>query len=61
MLFYSMHYQVMIQLRKNLRGTWIPFTGTIDLTNVTSYTVQIREDDDTLKSQEKIITSLFRM
>jgi hypothetical protein len=43
-------------ITEEFTGTWIPFTGTIDLTNVTSYTVQIREDDDTLKSQAKTIT-----
>jgi len=42
-------------ITEEFTGTWIPFTGTIDLTNVTSYTVQIREDDDTLKSQAKTI------
>jgi hypothetical protein len=42
-------------ITEEFSGTWIPFTGTIDLTNVTSYTVQIREDDDTLKSQAKTI------
>jgi hypothetical protein len=42
-------------ITEEFSGTWIPFVGTIDLTNVTSYTVQIREDDDTLKSEEKTI------
>jgi hypothetical protein len=43
-------------ITEEFTGTWTPFAGTIDLTNVTSYTVQIREDDDTLKSQAKTIT-----
>ena len=42
-------------ITEEFSGTWIPFVGTIDLTNVTSYTVQIREDDDTLKSEAKTI------
>jgi hypothetical protein len=42
-------------ITEEFTGTWTPFAGTIDLTNVTSYTVQIREDDDTLKSQAKTI------
>jgi hypothetical protein len=42
-------------ITEEFSGTWIPFVGSIDLTNVTSYTVQIREDDDTLKSEEKTI------
>lgn len=42
-------------ITEEFSGTWVPFVGTIDLTNVTSYTVQIREDDDTLKSQAKTI------
>ena len=42
-------------ITEEFTGTWVPFVGTIDLTNVTSYTVQIREDDDTLKSEAKTI------
>ena len=42
-------------ITEEFSGTWIPFVGTIDLTNITSYTVQIREDDDTLKSEAKTI------
>jgi len=42
-------------ITEEFSGGWVPFVGTIDLTNVTSYTVQIREDDDTLKSQAKTI------
>lgn len=37
-------------------GGWIPFVGTIDLTNVESYTVQIRTDLDVSKSEAKTIT-----
>jgi len=37
-------------------GSWIAFVGTIDLTNVTSYTVQIETNTGLAKSEEKTIT-----
>ena len=43
-------------ITEEFTGTWVPFTGTIDLTNVTSYTVQIQKDEGTLKSETKTIT-----
>jgi hypothetical protein len=43
-------------ITEEFSGTWIPFVGTIDLTNVTSYTVQIQKDEGTLKSEAKTIT-----
>ena len=43
-------------ITEEFSGTWIPFVGTIDLTNVTSYTVQIQKDEGTLKTEEKTIT-----
>jgi hypothetical protein len=43
-------------ITEEFSGTWIPFVGSIDLTNVTSYTVQIQKDEGTLKTEEKTIT-----
>ena len=43
-------------ITEEFTGTWTPFAGTIDLTNVTSYTVQIQKDEGTLKSEAKTIT-----
>jgi hypothetical protein len=37
-------------------GSWIAFVGTIDLTNVTSYTVQIQTNTGVVKSEAKTIT-----
>lgn len=43
-------------ITQTFTGTWIAFAGTIDLTNVTSYTVQIETNTGLAKSEEKTIT-----
>ena len=43
-------------ITQEFSGTWIAFVGTIDLTNVTSYTVQIQTNTGVVKSALKTIT-----
>jgi hypothetical protein len=43
-------------ITEEFSGTWIPFVGTIDLTDVESYTVQIQTNTGLVKSSPKTIT-----
>ena len=43
-------------ITQTFTGSWVAFVGTIDLTNVTSYTVQIQTNTGVVKSEEKTIT-----